>query len=84
MGDAGLSFVELEARIRALPEGPVAALNTPKWLYAFNAVGIAGIVIGLLPSLSRTANVDGADGAVRGLGRLSRLRSRNPAQSLGD
>ena len=51
MGDAGLSFVELERRIRALPEGPVAALNTPKWLYAFNAVGTAGIVIGLLPSL---------------------------------
>lgn len=47
----GLSFAELEKRVHAVPDGPSAALNTPRWLYPFNIVGLLGVVVGLLPSI---------------------------------
>lgn len=46
-----LTFAALDHRIEALPEGPVAALNAPRWQRRLDAVGYAGIVIGLMPSL---------------------------------
>ena len=49
--DHPLSFAAIEARIRAMPDGPVEVLNTPRWMRLFNFVGTAAIVIGLLPSL---------------------------------
>lgn len=51
MTDNGLSFTELERRIRQIPDGPAAALNTPRWLYPFNIIGLLGVVVGLLPSI---------------------------------
>ncbi|HJR75242.1 MAG TPA: hypothetical protein VJ806_16580 [Luteimonas sp.] len=51
MADNELSFEELERRIRAMPDGPSAVLNTPRWALHFAVLGTAGIVIGLLPSL---------------------------------
>ncbi len=51
MTDNGLSFAELEERIRAIPDGPSAVLNTPRWLIPFNILGTIGIVVGLLPSI---------------------------------
>jgi len=51
MTDNGLSFAELEKRIRAMPDGPAAVLNTPRWLVPFNVIGILGILLGLSPSL---------------------------------
>lgn len=46
-----LTFTELDRRIAALPEGPAAELNPPRWQPWLDAVGLAGIVLGLLPSL---------------------------------
>ena len=46
-----LSFSELEKRIRAIPDGPSSALNTPLWILAWNVFGTLGIILGLLPSL---------------------------------
>jgi hypothetical protein len=46
-----LSYSELEERIRAIPDGPASALNTPSWIFAWNAIGSVGLVLGLLPSL---------------------------------
>jgi hypothetical protein len=46
-----LSFSELEQRIHVLPEGPVTALDPPGWLSIPTAIGVLGMVVGLLPSL---------------------------------
>ncbi|MCI2263555.1 pyridoxamine 5'-phosphate oxidase family protein [Xanthomonas indica] len=46
-----LTFALLEQKIEAMPEGPVSALSSPRWVRVLNTVGWAGIVIGLLPSL---------------------------------
>ena len=46
-----LTFAALDRRIESLPEGPVAELNAPRWQRWLDAVGYAGIVVGLLPSL---------------------------------
>ncbi|MCW0396234.1 hypothetical protein NB696_002363 [Xanthomonas sacchari] len=46
-----LTFALLEQKIEAMPEGPVSALSSPRWMRVLNAVGWVGIVIGLLPSL---------------------------------
>lgn len=46
-----LTFAALDRCIEALPEGPVAVLNAPRWQRWLDTVGIAGIVMGLLPSV---------------------------------
>ena len=46
-----LSFSAIEQRIQALPDGPAAVLNTPKWIARCNVVGAAGILVGLAPFL---------------------------------
>ena len=45
------SFSELEKKIAAIPEGPVAALNRPRWQYWLDIGGGVGVIVGLLPSL---------------------------------
>ncbi len=45
------SFSELEKKIAAMPEGPVAALNRPRWQYWLDVGGGVGVIVGLLPSL---------------------------------
>lgn len=51
MTKQSLSFKALEARIREMPDGPAAVLNTPRVLVIFNALGTLGMVLGLAPSL---------------------------------
>lgn len=46
-----LTFAWLDAQIEALPEGPAAALDMPLWLRHFAVLGVAGVVLALLPSL---------------------------------
>lgn len=49
--EAAISYAELERRISVLPEGPVSALDTPRWLFMPNVIGTLGMIVGLLPSL---------------------------------
>ena len=51
MDEGGLSYAELDRRIRALPDGPAKVLDTPRWLLIPNVVGTLGVVLGLVPSL---------------------------------
>ncbi len=51
MDQAPLTFALLDAQIEAVPEGPVATLNTPQWIRPWTLVGVVGAVLGLLPSL---------------------------------
>jgi len=44
------SFDALERRLREIPDGPSAVLNTPRWVLPFNLAGCVGILLGLLPS----------------------------------
>lgn len=46
-----LSFMAIEERIQAMPDGPAAVLGTPRWIARCNAVALAGIIIGLAPFL---------------------------------
>lgn len=46
-----LSFAAIEARIASMPEGPNAALNTPRWAMVLNLIGAGGAILGLLPSV---------------------------------
>ena len=46
-----LSFAVIEARIEAMPEGPVSILDTPRWMVVLYAIGAIGAFFGLLPSL---------------------------------
>ncbi|MCI4566699.1 hypothetical protein [Lysobacter sp. CFH 32150] len=46
-----LTFTELERRIQELPEGPVSALNTPRWIFVLNTVGLLSAVIAMVPML---------------------------------
>lgn len=46
-----LTFALLEQKIQAMPEGPVSALSTPRWMRMLNAVGWVGSMLALLPSL---------------------------------
>ena len=46
-----LTFAWLDAQIEALPEGPVATLNTPRWIRSMTVVGVAGMILALLPPL---------------------------------
>ncbi|MDR7099827.1 hypothetical protein J2X04_002208 [Lysobacter niabensis] len=45
MEEAGLSYTELDRRIRALPDGPAKVLDTPRWLLIPNAFGTLGMVL---------------------------------------
>lgn len=51
MDRAPLKFALLDAEIEAMPEGPVATLNTPQWIRPWTLIGVVGAVLGLLPSL---------------------------------
>jgi hypothetical protein len=46
-----LTFALLDAQIEALPEGPISTLRSPRWTRPWTFVGLAGIALGLLPSL---------------------------------
>lgn len=46
-----LTFVSIEARIKALPDGPASILDTPRWAIVLYVIGAAAAVFGLLPSL---------------------------------
>jgi hypothetical protein len=46
-----LSFVALDSRLREIPDGPAAVLNTPRWIIPLNVIGWLGILLGLTPSL---------------------------------
>lgn len=50
----GFSYTELERRLKALPEGPVGVLNTPRPFAIASIIGNFGIILGLLPSLLMT------------------------------
>lgn len=45
------SFSALDKRIVAMPDGPIATLNRPRWQYWTDLGGGLGVIIGLLPSL---------------------------------
>ncbi len=51
MNQAPLTFALLDAQIEAMPEGPVATLDTPQWARHWTLLGVVGAVLGLLPSL---------------------------------
>lgn len=51
MADGELSFTAIEARLKAMPEGPAASLKTPDWIRWSSYISNAGIVCGLAPSL---------------------------------
>jgi len=46
-----LTFAVLDARIEALPEGPVSALNSPRWISRMMLVGFVGVAVAFMPSL---------------------------------
>lgn len=46
-----LTFAWLDAQIEAIPEGPVARLNAPRWMRYWTMAGVMGMVLALLPSL---------------------------------
>lgn len=46
-----LSFALLDRQIQALPEGPIASLRSPRWTRQWTVVGVAGMILGLLPAL---------------------------------
>ena len=48
---APLTFAILDAQIEALPEGPVSTLRSPRWTRYWTLAGLAGVALGLLPSL---------------------------------
>jgi len=45
------SFSELERRISALHEGPIAVLDRPRWQYWCDLIGGFGVILGLLPGV---------------------------------
>lgn len=46
-----LTFAVLDAKIQALPEGPVSALNTPRWIRVLVLLGLVGMIAAFAPSL---------------------------------
>lgn len=50
MTEPAISFEALDRRLEAIPDGPAAVLNTPRWLKPFMLVGWTGALIGVLPS----------------------------------
>lgn len=51
MADGDLTFAAIEARLKAMPEGPVASLNMPKWIIWMSAASTCALILALLPSL---------------------------------
>lgn len=45
-----LTFAALEARIEAVPDGPVSILDMPRWTITPYAIGAVAAVFGILPS----------------------------------
>ena len=45
------SYAELQRRIAALSDGPVGALNRPRWQYWSDIAGGVATIVGLLPGL---------------------------------
>lgn len=45
------SFSDLEKRIAAMPDGPIAVLNRPRWQYWCDIGGGVGVIVGLLPGV---------------------------------
>ena len=60
-----LSFTAIEARIQEMPDGPIAALNTPRRAVALNLIGAGGAIIGLLPCAARGRGPVAGSGAVK-------------------
>lgn len=50
MDGLSFSFDAIERRLREIPDGPSAVLNTPRWVLPFNLAGCIGMLVGLLPS----------------------------------
>ena len=46
-----LTFALLEAKIAALPEGPVSTLDTPRWARRLALLGMVGMIAAFVPSL---------------------------------
>lgn len=49
MADGELTFAALEARLKEIPDGPAAVLDTPGWLKVFVVLFCVGTVIGIAP-----------------------------------
>jgi hypothetical protein len=49
-----LTFAVLEAKIAEFPEGPVSALNTPRWARLLSALGVFGVIAAFMPSVLLT------------------------------
>jgi hypothetical protein len=45
------SLAAMERRLAAIPEGPAAVLNTPRWMWRLSVLGGIGVIIGLTPSV---------------------------------
>lgn len=45
------SLTALEQRLAAMPDGPAAILNTPRWIWWLSVLGGIGVIIGLTPSV---------------------------------
>jgi hypothetical protein len=45
------SLAAMERRLAAVPDGPAAVLNTPRWVLWLNALGSVGVIVGLTPSV---------------------------------
>lgn len=50
MTEPAITFEALDRRLEAIPDGPAAVLNTPRWLLPFNLAGWTGALVGLMPS----------------------------------
>lgn len=46
-----LTYAEMDRRIEALPEGPVAAMRRPPWMMWLDRLGYVGMILGLAPAL---------------------------------
>ena len=45
------TFTELERRIAAMPDGPLAVLERPRWQYRLDLAGGVAIIVSLLPNV---------------------------------
>lgn len=46
-----LTYAEMDRRIEALPEGPVATVRRPPWMMWLERLGYVGMILGLTPAL---------------------------------
>lgn len=49
MDRSPLTFSEIEKQIQAMPDGPAAVLESPKWAWVLYAIGAAGVVTCVTP-----------------------------------